>query len=149
MMSSDSLSDTARTWLGTAFAHQGRRKASDTDKGGVDCLGLLVKVADECGVVFGNMCAAHLDQTDYGHYPDERRLFRALSLYLTPCETIQKDAVLLMRIDGRNQHLGIVGERAGRLTLIHAYAPARKVVEHGLDDAWKNKIIKCFILSSN
>lgn len=141
-----SLSHAARGWVGTRFAHQGRRKASARDAGGVDCLGLLIGVAEECGVKFAGRSARQLDQTDYGHFPDEMRLLRALSTHLTACD-IQADAVALMRIEGRAQHLGILGEHAGQLSLIHAYAPARKVVEHGVDEGWKNKIIQCFTLS--
>lgn len=144
-----SLSDAARSWVGTRFAHQGRRKCSAINAGGVDCLGLLVGVASECNIQFDGLSAAQLDETDYGHYPDERRLMTALSAHLTSqkSEPIQVNDVVLMEIDGRMQHLGIVGEKAGVLTLIHAYASAKKVVEHGLDEVWRARVKKQFRLS--
>lgn len=146
-----SLSDAARTWVGTRFAHQGRRKQTAQDAGGVDCLGLLIGVAEECGLRFGGATALELDETDYGHYPNEARLMKALCHYMQrkKLDAFAVDNVVLMEIDGRTQHLGIIGLKKGRHTLIHAYAPARKVVEHRLDDTWRNRLKMAFALSSN
>ena len=44
----------ARTWLDTAYHHQGRLKKSARGKGGVDCLGLVIGVIDELGMQDGN-----------------------------------------------------------------------------------------------
>ena len=73
---------TARTWVGTRFTHQGRRKATAQDAGGVDCLGLLIGVAEECGLRFDGLAASALDKRDYGHYPDEARLYTTLAKHL-------------------------------------------------------------------
>lgn len=133
----------ARGWIGTRFAHQGRRKAVGADKGGVDCLGLLVGVATECSLRLGDLPLAHLDRCDYSHFPDERQLYEGLRqcLVVVPTGQMAPADVLLLRVDGRAQHVGLVAPYAGGgLSLIHAYAPARCVVEHRLDEAWQSNI---------
>jgi len=146
---SDALTivENARGWLGTRFAHQGRRRACGSDGGGVDCLGLLVGVAAECKLTKDGRLLAAYDELDYGHFPDEVRLFMALKACLHEVEQddVRTADVLLLKIDGRAQHVGIVGEYAGGgLSLIHAYAPARRVVEHRLDAAWRQKMVAVF-----
>lgn len=137
----------ARGWIGTHFCHQGRRKKQVGHGGGVDCLGLLVGVAAECGLSHGGQWLAALDERDYGHFPDRGRLRGALEHYLQPVSVgaIAAGDVLLLRVDGLAQHVGIVGDYAGgELSLIHAYAPARAVVEHRLDGQWQGQIEAAF-----
>lgn len=132
----------ARTWKGTRFAHQGRLKKTGTHKGGVDCLGLLVGVAHELG-----LSAARHDDTSYGHQPDTEKLYDGLMSALFPVDEIlmREGDVVLLTVDGRAQHLGIVADYPeGGFGLIHAYAPARRVVEHRLDDEWMRAIAGVF-----
>ena len=37
----------AKSWLGTRFSYYGRVKINDKNKGGVDCVGLIMKVGEE------------------------------------------------------------------------------------------------------
>lgn len=135
---SKQIVDAARSFIGTKFRHQGRRKAQGADKGGVDCLGLLVGVAAECGLEKNGQLLCGFDETDYGHIPNAIRLSAALLTHLDQVEKDEMKAadVLLMRIDSNAQHLGIVAQLPEALSLIHAYAPARGVVEHRLDKSW-------------
>jgi len=48
--------------------------------------------------------------------------------------------VYLMKFDKEPQHLAIVSHYG----IIHAYAEVKKVVEHGLDDVWKSRIVAAF-----
>jgi cell wall-associated NlpC family hydrolase len=139
----------ARSWLGTRFAHQGRLKRTQTHQGGVDCLGLLVGVARELDIHGKDgLPLAQLDETDYAHYPDTVHLRWQLSRAMQefPVDQIQPGDVVLMSIDGHPQHLGIIAKPYTGMgyTLIHAYAPARKVVEHALDDYWQSKVIAVY-----
>ncbi len=138
----------ARSYIGTPFAHQGRRKRNAHDKGGVDCLGLLVGVARECGLSKSGVCLACYDETDYGHIPNGTRLQSALKNYLHPVsdDVLLAGDVVLMRIDHHPQHLGIIGDykQTDMLSLIHAYAPARAVVEHRLDAHWQSRIVMAY-----
>ena len=136
----------ARSYIGTRFCHQGRRKASQYDRGGVDCLGLLVGVARECALMKDGMPLCAFDECDYGHIPDAKRLYKALNVHLLKVEKTQvKPAdVLLIEMDSSPQHVGIVADGKYGLNVIHAYAPARGVVEHRLDDEWWQKVKAVF-----
>lgn len=123
----------ARTWIGTPFRHQGRIKTV-----GVDCLGLLVGVAAEL-----ELGLERLDELGYGHFPDSDYLQNKLTEAMEVIDEPTIGGIGLFEIDGRAQHLGIFGE----CTLIHAYAPMRKVVEHGFTDEWKERLIKSYSLA--
>ncbi|MBM3617732.1 MAG: peptidase P60 [Alphaproteobacteria bacterium] len=138
----------ARGWLGTPFRHQGRRKGA---QGGVDCLGLLIGAADGAGMrvrdVRGRLVAVStFDRRDYGHLPDGDALCQTLAEVMERVapEAAQVGDVLLMRFDGNPQHLAIVTDYEGGLGIIHAYAPARKVVEHAFDECWRKAVYACF-----
>jgi cell wall-associated NlpC family hydrolase len=131
-MHSSDITAAARQYLGVPFAHQGRTRH------GLDCLGLLVMVARDLGL--GQ--AAAQDVCDYAHYPDEARLRGGLERVLQPQDAMAAGCVLLMRVDAHARHLGICAEYSGGQgwSLIHAWAPARKVVEHRLDAGWQQSV---------
>ena len=120
----------ARAWLGTPFRHQGRRKGV-----GVDCAGLIIGVAHDLGI-------SDFDYTAYGHEPDGRTLHRLLAQHMdevAPGEMAVGD-VVFMAFQAFPQHLGILADGGRPFSLIHAYAPARKVIEHRLDDEWAGRV---------
>lgn len=166
----------ARGWIGTRFHHQGRLKKTDTDKGGVDCLGLLIGVAAELNLPF-----THYDETSYSHYPDTQKLRNSLAGAMQEISIVEIRAgdILLFNIDNNPQHLAIVsdateefavcllekgisqgrqgevyglvheskldaGKNLNQASIIHAYAPARAVVEHALDDWWRGRVAGAF-----
>lgn len=140
----------ARGWIGTRFHHQGRRKASGSDRGGCDCLGLLVGVAQAL-----QLCArdgrplARFDERDYGHIPDGMRFMCVLNNVLEKIdkEHISAGDVVLMRLEQAPQHVAIVSDYvAGGLGIIHALASVRKVVEHRLDVQWLERIVAAYRL---
>jgi hypothetical protein len=54
---------------------------------------------------------------------------------------------VLMRFEGDPTHLAIVGEHPeGGLSIIHAYAFSRKVVEHRLDEKWRSFIVAAYTM---
>jgi len=147
MSGTNAIVECARGWLGTRFHHQGRVKKSAGHKGGVDCLGLLVGVAAELDLrSITGMPLAHADEVDYSHHPDSARLQKHLSYFLRtiPSDEIAAGDVLLLKIENNPQHLGIVTARPDGLGVIHAYAPARSVVEHTLDRYWLGCIAAAF-----
>jgi cell wall-associated NlpC family hydrolase len=132
----------ARSYIGTRFHHQGRLKRTPSHKGGIDCLGLLVGVAREVNIKGRNgEMLADFDANDYPHQPDTVALRARLSMLLQKVETIMVGDIALFDIDGAPQHMGIISECEGGLGLIHAYAPARAVVEHALDAYWQKKLV--------
>ena len=141
----------ARGWLGTRFHHQGRLKKTATHKGGVDCLGLLAGIASELDLRLPDGKPIHaLDETTYSHYPDTNYLQQKLLLALAPVsvDLLEPGHVLLLTIDSQPQHMGIVSDMLGGLGLIHAYAPARAVVEHALDTHWQQRIVAAYRLTA-
>ena len=135
----------ARGWIGTPFHHQGRLKNV-----GVDCLGLLVGIAEELNLCNenGEPLVKH-DALDYGHLPDEKRLMGNLKKHCRGARKIKSGLIGLFEIDGTARHLGVFGEQNGYVTLIHAYAPARQVVEHRFDKQWEAKLVKLFRFPAN
>jgi cell wall-associated NlpC family hydrolase len=121
----------ARSWVGTKFHHQGRKKNI-----GVDCIGLIVGVAQELGLPTS-------DRLNYARQPDESELQNALDSNLQKCG-LQVGAIALFSIDNRAQHVGIISNYNEHFGVIHAYIQARKVVEHTLDRQWQKRIISCY-----
>lgn len=148
------IARTARGWNGTRFRHQGREKKNAAYVGGVDCLGLLIGVASELSLMVWDKCEGRwaalqsLDNRYYGHVPDSGLLLQQLarcSDQRLAVDGMKSGDVALTQIDGNAQHLGVVSDYPlGGHGLIHAYAPARKVIEHGLDDAWRKSIVAVF-----
>ncbi len=132
----------ARTWLGTPFAHQGRSAA------GIDCLGLLIMVANALDLAdkHGTPLSTH-DRSDYTKSPKGEQLSAALehTLLVIPPEEMQQGDIALCTFDHTPQHLALIGTyHQGGQSLIHAYAPARRVVEHALDASWRKRITTCY-----
>lgn len=126
----------ARDYIGVPFVHQGRSRL------GLDCLGLLVRVAQDCDLRLDGAPVWQRDEGGYGHYPDADHLRAQLEAVLQSAEALAEGCVVLMQHDGTARHLGVVGEYAGdELSLIHAYAPAKSVVEHRLDEQWRARIV--------
>ena len=138
---SPAIAQCARRYLGTRFHHQGRLKKNSGGKGGIDCLGLLVMVAAELDLRGRNgEKLSDFDARDYSHQPDARALRAKLESLLYPTTIIAPGNILLLNVDGSPQHLAIATDTG----IIHAYAPARAVVEHALDDYWRGKIVAVY-----
>lgn len=131
-----------RRFLGVPYRHQGR--GGD----GLDCLGLLLAVAkilqlrDAQGAWL-----AEGDRWDYGWRPDGVAFEAELAQRMRPAETPQAGDVALFRLQGNPQHVGILSDLPdGRRGLIHAHAPAGRVVEHGFDGPWPRRLHAVFSL---
>ena len=137
--SEKAIIDAARSYLGVPFKHQGRSAL------GLDCLGLLVCVARDCGLCYAGKPLSDADRTDYGHLPNSERLYLGLSSVLKRSSFPVAGGIVLLSVDKVARHLGIVAiYPGGGLSLIHAYAPARRVVEHRMDNEWQQRIYQCF-----
>ncbi len=132
----------AREWIGTPFHHQARLKGK-----GCDCLGLVVGVVDELELKDkkGVKLAAY-DEVTYSREPDGAYLTEKLTglLFEVPVEEARAGDLGLFKVRENPQHLAILSDYEGTLGMIHSFAPARRVVEHRLDDDWKLRILKVF-----
>lgn len=121
----------AREWVGVPYHHQGRVPA------GLDCVGLLIVVARELGII-----PAHFDYTRYGRRPNGQ-LDAALDEHLVPLDDPQPGCIVAIAWHRRLHHVGIVGQTDQYLTLIHALDPVG-VIEHRLDEKYRRRIVKCY-----
>lgn len=120
----------ALTYDGVAWRHQGRRAD------GIDCLGLLVLVAIDLGL---DGAAKFLDHQSraYGRLPPNR-----LAGELTGAGCIRAPRPALGTIGLFAQpgtypsHVGIFGDGE----MIHALAPAGRVVRHGFVAPWPGQL---------
>jgi cell wall-associated NlpC family hydrolase len=135
----------ARGFLGVKFRHQGRSQAT-----GFDCLGLLLAIADAHAIGWPDELTELLQSCDYTHIPDPDILRSGLekALVSKPIDALQAGDIVLLNVQGRAQHLALVADYAGgkELSIIHAYAPAHKVVEHRLDANWSRAIMSAYSL---
>lgn len=118
----------ARDYIGAPWRHQGR-----SVDGGVDCIGLLLLVANDLGLV-----PMSADQRGYARTPDGADL---LGIFDTWCERMdllqaleEPGHIVVMRSNRYPGHVGITATRYGKPSIIHAYVSRRKVVEEPIAD---------------
>jgi len=119
------------------FHHQGRHPSA-----GLDCIGLVVQVAKDLGIPYG-------DLEGYPREPDGVSIYREFSKHF---DTINLDEwtygdVLVFWITdpARPQHCGIVCEHAHlEYGMIHTHAGIGKVTEHVLNETWLKRLSRAF-----
>lgn len=127
MIPRDAFLAEARSWLGVRWLHQGRNRH------GVDCIGLLL-------VTCWALELTDYDVSGYGRSPNADFMRRECDRLMVPSAAPRPGDVYLMRFGTEPQHIAIATERG----LLHAYAPARKVVETTLPDAWRPRIVAAY-----
>ena len=125
----------ARTWLNTPYHHQGRLKGV-----GVDCAGLAIRVARDL----------HIEVKDVIGYGRSPRGDSLLAHIRSQCVERSGDPLIgmlaVMRFEREAQHVAFIVPHASGLGMVHAYEPAKRVVEHGLDLKWRRRIVALFDL---
>jgi len=114
--------EAARGYLGTPFHHQARVRGV-----GVDCVGLVICVARELGII-----APQWDVTGYARQPDGSQLMHHLSDQLLPVTRaeMRPGDVVCVAFARHPQHVGVVGDYVhGGLSLIHADGQRGQVLE--------------------
>lgn len=136
-MTPQQVVDEARNWLDVRWRHQGRTR------NGLDCLGFGNVVAHALGV-------CEIDSSAYGRTPgNDDRLRQALRAHCVERFGPPEVGMLaLMRFGSAPpRHVGFIADYMhGGLSLLHAYAAARKVTEHRLDAVWQARIVGLFDL---
>ena len=127
---SEEIIKSAQSWIGTRFRYHGRVRINEKNYGGVDCIGLILGVADEIGAKHNNKLLSFYDDISYKKIPQKNQLRDIMDKYfinINP-KDIQIGNIALFQINKEIQHLGILSD----IGLIHSYLQARGVVEHGL-----------------
>lgn len=118
--------ETARTWLGIPFAHQGRNRH------GVDCIGFVAAVFDELGddTFLRNL------PPDYARAP-RAELLEGLKKFAIQVEAPLPGDIVLIKwpAAAHPSHVAIVTGP----TLVHCYQGAGRVVEHGFRAQWARR----------
>ncbi|HWA31784.1 MAG TPA: NlpC/P60 family protein [Rhizomicrobium sp.] len=132
----------ARSWIGTPYIHQASVKGV-----GCDCLGLLRGVWRELHGEEPEHAPPY--SPDWAEATGEETLYKALSRHLSEIDKRQiapgDIALFRMAPNGPAKHCGIVAEKDGALTLIHA-RQNRRVSEEVLSRAWLKKLSAAFRL---
>lgn len=134
MPRSDDIVAEAKTWLGVKFRHCGR------NRNGVDCAGLVIKVAHELGI-------STFDTNEYARRPDVREFVRYFKMNMDPVSKVYMahGDVLLTKEVRFPAHCGILEvDAGGQRWFIHAYEPCGAVVREPLDARRFRDIIKVF-----
>lgn len=137
----------AREWLNTRWQHQASMKGV-----ACDCAGLVRGVVLHTGMMddVSMSSPAFRDFEGYTKQPSGGRLEKACLRIATriPVEEAQPGDVVLMQFGGMPTHVGLLGDYpGGGLSLIHAYAPLKKVVECRLDATWMSRITAAYTLN--
>ena len=113
--------EAARRWLGTPYHH-----AADVQGVGVDCAMILVRVFCDLGLV--EPFDPRPYTRDWFLHKDDERYMGFLLARAREVERPEPGDVMLFRFGRCFSHGGIV-TKSEPLTLVHAYAAARCVVE--------------------
>lgn len=152
MLTRKDVIEKAREYVGTPFLHQGRLKKISGVKGcGIDCVGLILCVAEDLALVDKNgVPFKRNDYPEYGSQPVDGfvhlqcvdRMNKKLRTELRPGD------VVTLRIPKTPCHVAIVYERNGLLYMIHAYAGGTmQCVEHIMDASWQRRVVGVFEFS--
>lgn len=129
-----------RRWLDTPYAHEGRILGV-----AADCICVPLLAARELGL-------SDFDIRGYSRRPGAEDIL-ALCRARPELQEVRVhqpgDLVVLAWREGAREvpaHFGLIGDYPipGHCSLIHAWAQARKVCEHRIDDAWQRRIIARF-----
>ncbi|HVP86046.1 MAG TPA: NlpC/P60 family protein [Rhizomicrobium sp.] len=139
-METETIVQTARGWLGTPYVHQASVKGA-----GCDCLGLLRGVWRELNGEEPETAPPY--SPDWAEARGEETLYLALSRHLREIDTanLAPGDIALFRMNPRGpaKHCGIVAEKEGRRTLIHA-RQNKRVSEEPFAPFWKKKLAYAF-----
>lgn len=117
--------------MGSPFRHQGRSPLR-----GLDCVGLIIYVGHQLGLM-------NFDRTDYRKRPAPLLLRnmadRAGFKEISPQEGREGD-IYLLKFGSSLEHAAIISDRG----IIHAYEKLGRVVEHGLNEEWRCRIVGAY-----
>ena len=133
----------AKAGLAQSYHHQGRLKKSDSHKGGVDCIGLVVGICKELGM--DEIVKA--DKTDYSPHPTGSRLALVAGDHLSKVALDHRKPadILLFKTFKDPQHVGILTEGN---CFIHCNSSAGKVVQQPLSKTWERILTHVFRFKS-
>lgn len=134
MTTTEDFRAAALSWVGVPFAHQGRSRAH-----GVDCVGLVLGVANELGLL-----PPDTDVTGYRRAPDGSML-RLCDEWMDRAP-LADSHVAVLRFSVAPQHLAVLVPRGAGWAFVHALERNGAVVTHRVDEAWRRRIVATYRL---
>lgn len=133
MTTRTSVVSEARKWKDIKWRHEGRNEH------GIDCVGLPIMVAMSLNVF-------HYDVKGYAREPFNLDMLKHFKANMTEKLVSEAKAgdVVIFRDNKFPFHVGIIGDKYGELSLIHAYAARKKVIEELYLPEWSKLAIACF-----
>lgn len=134
MNTRDEIVAEARTWVGTPFKHQARVKGL-----GVDCAGVVIETGRALGLL-------DYPEQGYSRQPSPNKMGGLLDQYLERIEVsevLPGDIYWMRFIEPMHLAIATVLDD-GRTGIVHAYSSVGKCVEHGLDNKWRNRIVRAY-----
>jgi cell wall-associated NlpC family hydrolase len=128
-MTREAIRERAVSLVGTPFHHGARKRGI-----GVDCVGVLIVIASELGVL------GPYQHRAYSRLVDTVRLKAELAKYFDPLgagERLESGDVILFRVKGHPQHVGVY---VGDGYFVHADEGAGGVVMTGLRGKWSASV---------
>jgi len=134
MPNRDDIIELARSYLGVRWLHQGR------GRNGIDCAGLVIVVGNELKLI-------DYDTADYQRRTSGHAFLHHFQMNMKriPLPEARPGDVMLFRDAQFPCHSVILGWKDQEMTMIHAHAPHRKVVEEALADGdWIARRVAAF-----
>lgn len=131
----------ARTWVGTPYHHHGRLKGQSCD-----CIGLILGV----GRALGLNVPSDLEMPKYSTLPHDGMCEKMSDRYLirqaqaTPLPG--QIGLFFITARGVGQHFCIFAWHAitQRHTMIHAFEGGKRVIETGISEFWRKRLIRIY-----
>lgn len=132
-MKRDEFIAAAQSMLGTPFKHQGRLPGV-----ALDCAGVVVCAARSAGYHV-------VDVHGYSRIPSNGQFMAAVLAHCDPVELseVQPGDLMMFAFRTEPQHIAII-TRTDPIFILHSYQHVGKVVEHSLDDTWRNRMRGCY-----
>lgn len=123
----------ARTWIGVRWQHQGRTRH------GIDCAGLIVKVAHKF----------ELSDFDVSNYPRSPKGYDFLKYFDEHMDRMKIDDytpghVVVLRDSIYPCHVAIIADRYGEPSIIHSHAVYGAVREEEFSKEWQDKRLRIY-----
>lgn len=136
MSTGEEIAQEAKKWIGTRFLHQGRSKE------GIDCVGLVVKVAENLGYSVEDEKGYNRTAQGYAF----QKYFDKQAKKIKTSDIRPGD--LLIFADSKYPcHVAIYVETKGIPCIVHAHALRRKVLEEPFEGEWKSKLRGAYRIS--
>jgi cell wall-associated NlpC family hydrolase len=138
-MQRNQLTKSAQSWVETRYKLNGRTK------NGADCLGFILEIAKEFQIKSksNNSYIHELCNFKYRISGFDKRLEEMLDLHLYKKEKYEQGDLVLIKVSNSPQHLAFISS-VEPLKIIHAFVPARKIIEELVTEKMQNNFYKFY-----